>query len=194
MLNFIARIISIVFNPLIVLFPIPYVLVYKTTYDIDYSIQWALISYIFMALVAIFVFSGVLMGYFTDFDVSKRQQRSSLFLFSFITTIIYVVMLFLLKGPEVLFVAIGGMILGLVILAIINRRLKASIHVATISAVISAVGLIYGGPFLLAFSLIPLIAWSRVKTKRHTSLEAVVGGIVGTFLTIIIYIVVKKII
>jgi hypothetical protein len=187
MINSLARAISNVFNPLVIILPVPYLLVYKTTHNVFFALKWSFVSYVFIAFIAVFVASGVFLGYFTDFDVSKRKQRTALYIFALIITFLYLLTLFLLKGPPVLFIAVGGLILGLIVLAEINQKIKASIHVATISAIITSGAILYGGIFLLALLLIPLIAWSRVKTKRHTFKEAVAGGIFGVVFTIMIY-------
>lgn len=192
MSNFIARIISTVFNPFLILPPTLYLLVNKTANNDIYAFKWAIFSFVFMSIVGIFVFFGVILGIFSDMDVSKREERPLLFTFMGIVTILYLICLLIFNAPKVLLVTAFAISLGLVLIAIVNSKIKASIHVATISSLVSSVAIIYGGVFIFAFSIIPVIAWSRVKTKRHTFLEAVMGGILGIALTIIIYIVVKQ--
>jgi membrane-associated phospholipid phosphatase len=190
--NFIARIISNVFNPFLVLLPMPYFLVDKVANNDVYAFKWAMFSYVFMSIVGLFVVFGVILGIFSDMDVSKREERPLLFAFIGIVSILYLVFLIIFNAPKVLLLAIFALSLGLVLLAIVNSKIKASAHVATMSSIISSVAIIYGGVFLFAFSLIPIIAWARVKTKRHTPLEAITGSILGILLTIIVYIIAKR--
>ncbi len=84
--------------------------------------------------------------------------------------------------------------MGAIIFEMVNKKLKASIHVAAVSAFLCVLALLYGGLFLFLPLLIPVIAWSRIHMKRHTFSEAVVGGSVGVGITIIIYLVVEYII
>ncbi len=192
MSNFIARIISTVFNPFLILPPTLYLLIDRVAKNDIYAFKWAIFSFVFMSIVGIFVFFGVILGIFSDMDVSKREERPLLFAFMGIVAILYLISLFIFNAPKVLLVIVFAISLGLVLMSIVNSKIKASLHVATISSLISSIAIIYGGVFLLAFSIIPVIAWSRVKTKRHTLLEAVTGGILGIALTAIVYIVGKQ--
>ena len=188
MIKFIANAISIIFNPVIVILPVPYLLVLKTTQDHNLALAWSIISYAFIGLVVLFVLTGVYFKIFTDFDVSNRRQRTLAYIFSLIVAFLYLLTLFLFNGPAVLSVAASGLIIGLIVLGEINRKIKASVHVATVSAIITAASIAYGGFAYFLLLLIPLIAWSRVKINRHTPKEALVGGILGIIFTIIIYI------
>lgn len=192
MSNFIARTISTLFNPFLILPPSLYLLIDKEVNNDIYAIKWAIYSFIFMSIVGIFVIFGVILGFFSDMDISKREERPLLFAFAGIVSTLYLISLLVFNAPKVLLVIASAICLGLVIIAIVNRKIKASIHVATISSLISSVAIVYGGVFLFAFSIIPIIAWSRVRTKKHTLLEAIAGGILGIALTIIIYIVIKQ--
>jgi len=73
----------------------------------------------------------------------------------------------------------------------VNRWIKVSIHTATVSAFGIFLAILYQGWFSLVLFLIPLMAWSRVKIKKHTPVEAVAGGFLGAFITIIVFILVK---
>ena len=189
---FLARIISFLLSPIIVLFPALYLLVDKISSNDMYALKWAVISYIFVIVVAMFVLLGVLFGIFSNFDVSKKEERPLLFAFSGLITLLYLVSLFVFNGPKVLFIAVFAVILGLIAVSIVNRWIKASIHVATVSAFIFSISLIYKGSYLLLLFLIPVMAWSRVKIKKHTPLEVSVGGLLGGLLVLVVYIVAKR--
>ncbi|MEX2013087.1 MAG: phosphatase PAP2 family protein, partial [Candidatus Levyibacteriota bacterium] len=135
---------------------------------------------------------GVFLGIFSDMDVSSRKQRPLLFLFSIILLGFYCAAIIFLNGPKVLLFASLFLAFSLVILNTVNMRIKASIHVATISAFILLFSSIYGTIFLLAaVPLAFIIGWSRVKIKRHTVPEVLMGGFLGITLAIIFYIVSK---
>jgi hypothetical protein len=187
MIKFIANAISLVFNPVIVILPVPFLLVLKTTHDANFALRWSIISYGFIALIVLFVLAGVYFKFFTDFDVSNRKQRTLAYIFSLIAAFLYLLTIILFKGPLVLIIATIGLIAGLIVLGEVNRRIKASVHVATVSAIITAAAIVYGGVAYFALLLIPIIAWSRVKIKRHTPKEALIGGILGVIFTIIVY-------
>lgn len=193
MITYFARFISFVFNPLFLLFPVPYFLVFYETKDSIYAFKWTIFSGLFIFIVAVFAVIAVKKGVFTDLDVSHREQRPLLFLFVGILCMFYLTSLSFLKGPPVLFLTIICVLIALLFVSLINTRVKASIHVATVSAVIVTIGLLYGGMHYLVFLLIPLIGWSRVKIKRHTISEAIIGGLAGTLLTLTLYVMLKYI-
>ncbi len=187
----IAWLLSFLLNPFFVLMSAPYVLLNKISSDYVYVMKWILVSYMFLSLVMLFVIGGVLFGIFSDFDISKKEERPLLFWFSGFVTFLYVVTLFALQAPKVLFIATFALLSGVIIVGVVNKWLKASVHVAVISAFLFLVGIVHGGAYLLLLILIPLAAWSRIKTKRHTLLEATVGGVLGSAITVIVYVVSK---
>jgi hypothetical protein len=85
-----------------------------------------------------------------------------------------------------------GVLTAIFTIAVVNTQVKASIHVATVTAVVLTLGLLYDLP-AYAIGVIPVIAWARIKTKRHTMREAIVGAVIGTVLILFMYIVVKYI-
>lgn len=191
MLSF-AKAISFFLGPIFILLPIPFILVAKFTQDHSYALKWTVFSYVFILAVALFVIVGVFLGVFSNFDVSKREQRPLLFSFSAFVIICYLLSLLIFNGPKILFLALFAIVLGLIVFVIVNKWIKASIHVATATSVLLFIGVVYKGYFFLLLALIPLLAWARVKTKEHTFLETLIGSVLGMLITLIVYTVSKQ--
>lgn len=191
MLSF-AKAISFLLGPIFVLLPIPYILVGTFSQDYVYALKWTIFSYGFILAVAIFILLGVLLKVFSNFDVSKREQRPLLFSFSAFAMFCYLLSLLILRGPKILFIAFFAIVLGLIVIAIVNKWIKASIHVATLTSVVLFIEIIYKGYFFVLLFLVPLLAWARVKMKEHTLMETVIGGVLGAVLTLIVYTVSKQ--
>jgi putative transposase len=189
MLGF-ARITSFLLGPFFTLFPILFILVAKFSDDYSHALEWALFSYIFVLVVVIFVIAGVVLGYFSNFDVSKREQRPLLFYFVAFVSLCYYLSLLIFDGPKILIVGFFAIVLGLITIAIVNKWIKASIHMMTATAAFLLISLAYKGYFFLF--LIPLLAWARVKTKEHSPKEAIIGCILGIVLTLIVYLITKQ--
>ena len=187
-----AKAVSFFLGPAFILLPIPYILVAKFTKDYSYALKWTVFSYAFILAVAIFVIIGVAFKVFSNFDVSKREQRPLLFSFSAFVMFCYLLSLLVLDGPKVLFIAVLAIILGLIVIVIVNRWIKASIHMATATSVLLFIGIVYKGYSLFLLTLIPLLAWARVKTKEHTPLETVIGSILGVVITLAVYTISKQ--
>ncbi len=182
-----AQTISFILNPLVVIVFVPFFFVYKSTHNFTSAVHWTLYTLIFLFGIALFVIFEVKKGTFTDLDVSHREQRPLLFLVGIIISSIYFVSLFFLDAPPVLFAIAFGIMLGIAVVSIINKRVKASIHVAAVTALILAVAVGFGGYYLFLLFLIPLVVWARLTTKRHSLTEAITGGILGGLLSLSVY-------
>jgi len=187
----IAKSVSILSDPLFLATPVPFLLVLWASEDILYSLKWAIFSMMFFALVGVFVIYAVKRNIFTDIDVSKREQRPAFYIFAIYVSLLYLGSLLLLNGPPVLFLAGCGVLLSIAAISIVNMKIKASVHVATVTALIFIVSILYGDMYLLFLLAIPLIIWARVVMKRHTFQEALVGGTMGVILTLIVYVAIK---
>lgn len=182
-----AKFISFILNPILVLLFVPFALIYSNTGDLYIASMWTFYTAFFLLAITVFILYCVQRKIFTDMDVSKKEQRPLLFLVSIISALLYLSGLFLFHGPFILFVIAFGIIFGIFVASIINTKIKASIHVATVSALIFAVAMTYDGYYRLLLLLIPLVAWARVRIKRHTRSETIVGGALGIILALLIY-------
>lgn len=192
--NYIAKFISTVINPLVILSVLPFILVFKSTQDYSKAWFWTIFSLVFILIFSLFVLIAIEKGYFSDLDISKRRQRSMLYTFSIALSAIYVVFLYFLKAPEVLFIALFGLVFGLASMEFINRITKASIHVASIAAFATSLFLGFGPLFLLSFVLVPMVAWARIKTHNHTKRQTLIGATMGILITLAVYVIFKYII
>lgn len=194
MITFIAQVISTVFHPAVISIATPIIFMFFMERKNPYPALWVLFPLIFVGIVILFTYIGVKTKLFSDFDVTKRTERKPLYFFVIIVSILYIVLLLLFHGPKSLMILGIGVLIGAIIFELVNKKFKASIHVASVSAFMCVLALLYGGVFLFFPLLIPVIAWSRIHMKRHTFSEAVIGGIVGVGLTVAIYLVVEYIV
>lgn len=193
MINTSAKFISILFHPAVISIATPFILIFLVEHKVSYSFLWFFYPLIFVGIVVLFTLYGMKIKMFSDFDVTKRKERKPLYFFVIILSLVYLILLLLFHGPKSLMFLGVGVLVGALIFELVNRRFKASVHVAAVSAFFCVLALLYGGFFFLFLLLIPLIAWSRIHLKRHTYSEAIIGGTVGIFLTVTIYLVVEYI-
>ncbi len=188
----IAQTVSFITNPIFILFPIPYLLVYRFGYGHTYAIKWMLFSFIFLFLAGIFVIYEVKHKVFSDMDVSRREQRPLLFGMIGLITTVYMISLSIFKAPPVLFISVLGGMIGIIMASLVNMRVKASLHVASLTTVLITLVRLYSLPFYI-FLLIPIVGWARIQIKRHTEEEVVIGFFLGIALTFLMYILLKYI-
>lgn len=185
-MNCFAKIISFIFSPLGNILLASFFLVYITTGNVLLSTFWFFYSLIFSLIVELFIFYGIRKKFFSDFNVTKREQRGKLYVFCFILTIFYILGLYILNAPKIIFLATFTVLFLLIILFSLNRFIKASGHAAFTTVFISVIILLFKGQFTFLFFLIPLVSWSRIKLKEHKLEEVIVGTIVGILTVILI--------
>ena len=188
-----ARIISILANPVFILIALPYFLILKETNNPTLAWNWELYTFIYLFTFCAFVLYGVKKKIFNDIDVSNRKQRPLLYFIGELLSFTYLISLYFLNGPSILSITTFGIILGITIATLINIKIKVSMHVSSFSALITALSIVYGGYFLLLLLLIPLIGWARVNIERHTTKEVIAGAILGILLSLIMYAITFKI-
>lgn len=191
-LDLLARIISFLTNPLFVLFPVPYLLIFHLGYSQVYALKWTLFSFLFNIIAGIFVLYEVKHKVFSDMDVSKREQRPLLFIMTGAITGVYLVSLLIFRAPAVLFIVVWGAIVGILLASAVNLRIKASLHVAVLTSVLLTLSLLYQYSFLF-FMLIPIVGWARIRIRRHSFQEVIAGGMLGVTLYIFMFILLRYI-
>jgi membrane-associated phospholipid phosphatase len=141
-----------------------------------------------LALLGI-VYYFVRIGKFSDLDVSTQKQRPLLFLLDFIFALIYLPTLYLLHAPRALFIGNVAVFAIVIILTIVNKFIKASVHMAVLSGALTLFIFIGGPIYLLGFLLVPVLAWARLTTKRHAPKEVIAGTVLGILVAALIAII-----
>lgn len=194
MSKILAKTVSTIVSPVLILAFLPYIFVLKTTSSSSIALFWTFFSWIFLLVFFVVLLLGIEKGYFSDLDVSKRSQRPLLFTFSIGLSLFYTVFLYFLKAPAILFVALFGLIFGLILMELVNRVTKASVHVAAVSAFATSLVLGFGPLYIISFVLVPLVAWARIKTHNHTKSQTIIGAAMGILITLIVYVIFKYIV
>lgn len=114
-------------------------------------------------------------GAFSDEDVSVRQQRNELYLFSLFVLALGVAVVWLAGAPAVFGALLGG---GLVLNGlcwVINLFWKISVHAAS-SASCATTALLLLPPLGVAlWAGALLVGWARVRTHNHTPAQVGAG-------------------
>ncbi len=188
---FLARILSVVFHPLVLFLPLPYLIIMHAENNYTEAVRWTFFSWLVVFILGIFIMYQVKTGRFTNLDVSVRSQRPLFFLSVGIAIAVYIISLLLFNGPLVMLVLAVGAILALGLIDLLNTRIKASIHVASVTSILFAFVVLNGILYSWVLLLIPMVAWSRIKLHKHTVSETVTGAIFGFFITIIVYVMIE---
>lgn len=186
-MNKFHKIISIVFQPLLMpTFGMMLLMSLSVFSILPSSWRWIAIAgtFIFTAILpAIPIFLMYRRGEVTDVFISKRQERTMPYLFSFLSYFFWA--FFLWKTMQFpLFIVAMGVAAGLAIFIIvfINLKWKISAHMAGMGGLSGAVfGISYRmaiNPlwlFILLFTISGLVAISRIELRAHTPLQVLAG-------------------
>jgi len=164
-----ARIVSIAAHPL-VLSPLTIALTTRNW-------RWtAIVAATTILPIAVLIFWNVRRGVWSDFDVSRRDQRSGLYW----VAIPLLILTALLAGGSPQFTRGMYAVAALLVIGLAgNRFLKTSMHMmfGAFCAVILA--RVYPWSPALSVPLLALLAWSRWRLERHTPVEIAVGLLLG---------------
>jgi membrane-associated phospholipid phosphatase len=161
----IARIISAVAHPF-VLIPLTIAL---STRNLRWTATVAAVTILPMLLV---IFWNVRRGVWSDMDVSRRDQRSSLYWVAIPLLVLAAVFLDVPRSSLRGMLAVAAILVaGLVG----NRFLKTSVHMmlGTFCAVILT--RVYPWSPVVSLPILAALAWSRWRLERHTPTEIAVG-------------------
>lgn len=184
-----ARVISVVFHPAVLILLLPFLIVYNQTESSLYALKWQIFSSLFVFLAGFMVFVGEAMGIFSDADVTKRKERGKFYAIIMAIIILFILVVILLKGViSVPVIIASGVLFGVLLFAMLNYLFKISIHSGTACAFVIVVGILYGiNVFFAILWILPFMIWARLITKNHTLAEAIFGALLGGLVTIVTY-------
>jgi hypothetical protein len=127
-----------------------------------------------------------------DFEVYNRRQRYSLYVFTASLLGGFILAMWIWGAPYLMLLIAGIMLLQGVLMFLVNLFWKISAHSAGITNFSIILIFLFGVTAAPIFVLVPLVAWARIRLRRHT-LTQTLAGIGLSFVTLgIILIIVKN--
>ncbi|MFP4344372.1 MAG: hypothetical protein ACLFU8_06760 [Anaerolineales bacterium] len=153
-----------------------------TSLLLDLAAFWALVYLVFAVCLPIgYVIWLVRRGRVTDLDLQLREQRTRPFVVTLAGQALALGLLVLGKGPYPLALVAGTALIQTLCIFLITLRWKISVHTSTAASITVLVWSVAGGvaaaPLVVS---VPLIAWSRVKLRRHTPAQTIAGVVLGS--------------
>lgn len=185
-----ARIVSFLFDGSVLVLPI---FVAVCFYDPAGSIQAQIIpaffaSYLFIAVIPYsFILFLYKTGRISDLQIPKRKERLIPLLIINICVISGFIVLLFLKSSELLKTVYLVYLLGLPAISIITVFYKVSFHSSYITMFSLIYLMVFGKWAIVTLPLIPLVSWSRVKLKRHTAGQVLLGIAVASAVSLTIF-------
>jgi membrane-associated phospholipid phosphatase len=124
------------------------------------------------------------MGRVSDYDISKRENRTLPFIFGVLSYFIGAFVLWQFDAPALV---VGFMLcyaVNTIFIFFITLVWKISVHITSLGGPIAALTYTFGWQLLWTALLMPPLAWARVRLKAHTPMQTLAGGSLGFFATL----------
>jgi hypothetical protein len=182
-----AKLISIIGHPLLTI-PVFVIIVLFSTekFEKALSISFLIIGCVFVPLI-LRLYLKSKNGSYTNFDVSDRKQRKSIFIFILPLLIIVTYLLFKKQENSGLCMSVLFATILVFVSQMVNLFIKSSLHVSLniyLSFLVMTVNFRIG---LFVFLFTILLGWSRIVLGRHTLKEVLSGGAIGLTISLLMY-------
>ncbi|MFQ6116553.1 MAG: hypothetical protein ACE5NG_21050 [bacterium] len=183
-LSRLASLLSLLFSPFVV--PIAAIVLLVRVYAQTWEqfLLWASISVLFVnVLPFLYIYIMVKLGKLTDIHVVVREQRKAPLLFTLLSALVGVFILHLL-GAERGIIYLGiAYIVNAIVFLIISQFWKISLHCGVIAGCVTALAYIVTPKMAFLLFLIPIVAWARIRRKRHTLIQTFAGAVIAIIVT-----------
>jgi len=149
--------------------------------------SWSIL--ICFSLFAFFPFLPVLYFYrknVVDLDVSEKEMRTPFFVMAAAFYSVAAVIFFFTNTRILLLLAVSYAFVT-VILLLVNRFWKVSVHSAGVTGPVFALIFVFGFMVLPLSLMIVLVGWSRIKLKQHTFTQTFVGSLIPIAVGLVLY-------
>lgn len=124
----------------------------------------------------------------TDRHLLVREQRRWPLAVAAVSVVTGFLLLLVLAAPQHLVALVAAMVVGLLVMSVLTHWYKASFHTGVVAGSAGVLALAFGPLTLVGMlPLVALVAWSRVRSGRHSAGQVVVGGLVGATSALIVY-------
>jgi hypothetical protein len=181
-----ARWISIFFDSSFLSLPIFLALGYAS--ERTRGLLWAiLILLVVTGIPLVYLIIGRKRGWVSDLELSRRDERPRFILVSLSSDVLALGMLWLGHGPHLLRLIVLTYFCLAIVIFTISSFWKISMHMAGVGGFSTALVFAFGGTALWAFLSLPLVAWARLRRRKHTPAQLIAGGLAGALVTVLVF-------
>ena len=126
-----------------------------------------------------YVAKGIKSGKWTDHHIAERSQRAVPLLIASASVAVAAVLLVLVDAPRDLIALVLAQLAGLLVVLVVSRWWKISIHSAVAGGFLGVLVVLFGPWALLGIPALVAVAWSRIVLDAHTWAQVIAGGAMG---------------
>jgi hypothetical protein len=181
-----ARWISIFFDSSILSLPIFLALGYASARTS--GLLWAALTLLIVTGIPLaYLLIGIKRGWVSDMELSRREERPRFILVSLSSDVLALLVLRLFGGPHLLTVIVLTYFCLAIVMFSISSFWKISMHMAGVGGFSTALVFVFGAPALWAFLSLPLVAWARLRRRKHDIPQLIAGALAGTLVTLFVF-------
>jgi membrane-associated phospholipid phosphatase len=118
-------------------------------------------------------------GVISDFHLERREERIRPLLLTLACAIFALLLFWAWDSPQPFLLLAGVNAIQILLFFLLTLYWKVSMHTAAIS-IFSVLALSFLGTAALSLTIfVPLVAWSRVRLRRHTVAQTIGGVVLG---------------
>jgi len=156
------------------------VICYNVCFDIGQAIRVFGVCLFFQTLLPIaYLFALYRKKRTSDLHISRREERTFVFLLTIASYLCGALTLKLLGAPETVIVFMATSAVLILLVTIINRFIKISLHLVGAGGYLTGIFLVCGPHTYFLELLVPILSWVRVRSGAHTKGEVLAGIFVG---------------
>jgi membrane-associated phospholipid phosphatase len=122
----------------------------------------------------------------TDFDISDRNKRASVYVISMIAYAVGVVVFWATENKIIFVLSVAYLCVGFALM-LITLAWKISAHAAATAGMATALWLVLGAWMLPVYVLAVLTIWARVRLGAHTIAQALAGAVLSMMTTAFVF-------
>ncbi len=149
---------------------------------------WALLALLVMTGIPLgYILMGMRRGWVSDLELSRREERPRFILVSLSSDLLALALLQLGGGPRLLAaMALTYLALGATMFSI-STYWKISLHMVGVAGFATALLIVYGPVAAWTYLALPLVAWARLRRRKHTVPQLVAGALGGAAITAVVF-------
>ncbi len=152
------------------------------------ALGWAFLCILFGTLIPyLYIFFLFKKNVIDDMHVPNKENRIKPLIVTIVCYVIGYFVLYILKAHIFLRSIFVASIIITIILTAITYFWKISFHTSWVTFVTITYYVLFGKWMLTLLLLTILVGWARVKIKRHTILQVILGAAISAIVTLFVY-------
>lgn len=189
----IAKIISNVLHPYVVLSLVVAVIAYQQSPSLGIWAKWTMVALLSAYLIPLVYMRArvAIIVHTTGTQVNLRsffrEQPTEMAILACIFGIPSATILYFLDYPSDIIATLAGVAAAALLIALVNRVYRASFHLALFTSAVVPLVIIFGLPSLAVVPFILLLGASRFYLGEHTPLQLTTGFLLGLMASIAVF-------